>query len=325
MPYRLLTYRNSAEIPSLPGSNLFHSTALFRVFEQTPGYDPYMIVVFNRYDVMACLLAVVRRSVRRFPPSIIKRCEVYGTGEYFGDVQREEVFGLMLGHLTDQVADKCFMVEFRNLDNALFGYKYFRENAYFPVNWLHIHNSLHSKDPEERLSASRKRQIRKGLENGATMHEAQTEEEVIALARLLKRNYSSKWHKHFPGIRFFLQLVRQDLDREIGHIFIIRYKGKIIGGSVCLYSDGDAYLWFSGGLSKSYARQYPGVLAVWKALRYAYEQGYHHMIYMDVGYTTKTHGYRDFLLRFGGKQSDTRRWFRFRWGWLNRLFTKLYI
>lgn len=50
-------------------------------------------------------------------------------------------------------------------------------------------------------------------------------------------------------------------------IFIVRYKDKIIGGSACIYSGNDAYLWFSGGMRKTYALQYPGILAVWKALQ----------------------------------------------------------
>lgn len=66
-------------------------------------------------------------------------------------------------------------------------------------------------------------------------------------------------------------------------IFIVRYKDKIIGGSACIYSGNDAYLWFSGGMRKTYALQYPGILAVWKALRDAHQNGFRHMEFMDVG------------------------------------------
>ena len=65
---------------------------------------------------------------------------------------------------------------------------------------------------------------------------------------------------------------------------------------------------------------YPGVLAVWAALTYAREEGYEHFEFMDAGLPFKKHGYREFILRFGGKQSSTRRWFRFRWKWLNNLY-----
>ena len=71
------------------------------------------------------------------------------------------------------------MIEFRNLDNALFGYKYFRANGYFPINWLRVRNSLHSQHSvEERISPSRIRQIKKGLKNGAKVEEAHSIEEI---------------------------------------------------------------------------------------------------------------------------------------------------
>ena len=39
----------------------------------------------------------------------------------------------------------------------------------------------------------------------------------------------------------------------------------------------------------------------------------------------KKYGFRDFILRFGGKQMSSRRWFHVRWNWLNRLLTKIYV
>ena len=66
-------------------------------------------------------------------------------------------------------------------------------------------------------------------------------------------------------------------------IFIVTYKDKVIGGSVCIYSNNSAYLWFSGGMRKTYALQYPGILAVWQALHDAKERSYRHLEFMDVG------------------------------------------
>ena len=72
MAYQLMTYKKGADIPSLPGNNLFHSVELFKVFEQTPGYDPLMIIAYENGEPVGCLLSAVRKSVRWFPPSIIK-------------------------------------------------------------------------------------------------------------------------------------------------------------------------------------------------------------------------------------------------------------
>lgn len=122
------------------------------------------------------------------PPAIIKRCEIYGTGEYFDEEQnKEDLFGEMLEHLTNEVLCKSFLIEFRNLENPLFGYKAFRKNNYFAINWLRVRNSLHSKVPYERLSMSRKRQINKALRNGAIMEVADNEKDIQDFSRMLKK------------------------------------------------------------------------------------------------------------------------------------------
>ncbi len=86
---------------------------------------------------------------------------------------------------------------------------------------------------------------------------------------MLKKAYSSQVRKHFPDLNFFRLLTWQRPDKEMAKIFLVKYKDKIIGGSVCVFSNGNAYLWFSGGMRKTYAFLYPGVLAVWAALTYA--------------------------------------------------------
>ena len=206
----------------------------------------------------------------------------------------------MLQRLTEEALRSCFLIEFRNLPDARFGYRSFRSCSYFPINWLRVRNSLHDTP--------------------------RTEVRFIKeFAHMLHHVYSWKIRRHFPSREFFRQLALQATDpQRQSRIFIVTYKNKIIGGSACIYSGDNAYLWFSGGMRKTYALQYPGVLAVWKALDDARQQGYRHLEFLDVGLPFRHHGYREFVLRFGGKQISTRRWFRFRWKWLNRVLTWIY-
>lgn len=325
MPIRLITYRKGNVLPALPGRRIEHSNELFHVYEQTAGYQPHLIVAYQDERPVAKLLSVVRKSTRIFPPSIIKRCEIYGYGEYFDEnLNKETLFGEMLDYLTQNIIQQSFLIEFRNLEEPLFGYKHFRKNHYFSINWIRVYNSLHNRVPEKQLEPARKRQINRAVRRGATTKILETEEELDSFLKMLKKSYSSKIRKHFPDINFFRQLATQYPEKETSRIFIVKYKGKIIGGSFCIYSDGDAYLWFSGGMRKTYPWLYPGVMAVWAALTHAYSNGYQHFEFMDAGLPFKKIGYRDFILGFGGKQVSTRRWFRFHWKWLNRLSCWLY-
>lgn len=326
MALKLTTYRHGSDIPLLPGEDTFHSTELFRLYEATPGYEPILIVATDKGEVKGKLLSVIRNNRSLFPFRLIRRCEVYGTGEYFtADEEREAIFAELLQRLTDETLMSAFLIEFRNLGHAMFGYRHFHNNRYFAVSWLRVRNSLHDIGSiEERLSSSRLRQIRKGIGNGAEVREVQTPDEIMWLSHLLHRIYSARIRRYFPDKAFFLQLSKQELTHEKSRIFIVTYRQKTIGGCVCIYSGETAYLWFSGGMRKSYAHLYPGVLAVWYALRDAKQRGYRHLEFMDAGIPFHRHGYRRFVLQFGGRQLSTRRWFRFRWQWLNRWMRWLY-
>ena len=324
-PIRLMTYRSGSTLPSLPGTLLPHSNELFRVYEQTPGYAPVLIVASLEDRPVAKLLAVIRRSVRLFPPSFIHRCEVYGTGEYFDEsLSSDEIFGQMLEHLTNEVLKDCFLIEFRNLPTALSGYRHFRHNDYFPINWIRVYNSLHNRPPEQRIDSKRLRQVNRSVKLGAYTQPAKTEEDLEAFLRMLQRNYSSKLRKHFPDRQLFRLLIQHRPKGELAKVFLVKYKDKVIGGSFCVFSGDRAYLGFSGGLRKSYAWLHPGTMAVWAAICYAHQQGYSHFEFADAGLPFQKLGFRRFLLSFGGKQVSTRRWFRFRWKWLNRLGTLFY-
>ena len=324
-PIRLMTYRNGSAIPTLPEQSLSNSSELFQVYGQTPGYTPILVVASIDETPIAKLQAVIRRSVRIFPPSLIKRCEIFGIGEYFNDTySQEELFGLMLEHLTNEVLKDCFLIEFRNLPTALFGYKHFRRNGYFPINWIRVYNSLHNLSPEERLESKRKRQINRSFKYGVTLQEAQTEEDKKTFLQLLKLHYSSKLRKHFPDTKLFQLLTQGSTTGNISRIFTVKYKNRIIGGSFCMYSCDRAYLCFSFGLRKTFAWLHPNTMAIWAALIDAYQRGYPHFEFIDAGLPFQKVGYRNFILSFGGKQVSTRRWFRFRWEWINKLFTKLY-
>ena len=319
-PIQLMTYRRGSTLPPLPGESLSNSSELFQVYGQTPGYTPVLVVASIDRKPVAKLLAVIRRSVRFFPPSIIKRCEVFGTGEYFSDaLPEDELFGLMLEHLTSEVLKECFLIEVRNLPKALFGYKHFKRNGYFPINWIRVYNSLHSLSPEDRIEAKRMRQINRSLRQGVIVKEAETEAEVEAFLQMLRRNFSSKVRKHLPDPQLFRLLSRQHPHMKAAKVFLVLYHEKVIGGSFCMYSDDHAYLCFTGGLRKTFAWLHPRVMAVWAAITDAHREGYRHFEFVDAGLPFRKMGYRNFILRFGGKQVSTRRWFHFRWEWLNKL------
>jgi hypothetical protein len=326
MNIRVEIYKKSVDLPLMTDHTLFHSKELFALYEETRGHTPIMFVAYEGDRYLMHLLAVVQRDKRLLSHLLVRRCVVLGEGDCDDAVDnKEEVFGAVVTRLTEWALHNSFAIEFRNLSDSLFGYRYFRANGYFPVNWLRVYNSLHGeKTVEQRLSPSRLRQLKKAFRTGAEVREVQSKEEVHLFVRMLRHVYSSHIRKYFPDETFFFNIFRHSSQPGVAKTFVVCYKEKIIGGAVCIYSGTTAYLWFSGGMRKTYAAQYPGVLAVWKAMSDARASGYRHFEFMDVGLPFKRHGFREFVLRFGGKQVSTRRWFHFRMKWLNRLFVRLY-
>lgn len=331
MPLKLTTYYHGKDIPELPGKNTFHSKELFLIYEATPGYTPLLIVATEDGRPVARLLAAIRKAKKWLPSSLVKHCVVYSEGEFLDESlstnkeKAEEVFGDMLEHLTQEASRSCVLIEFRNLNNSMFGYR-FPYQRLFPSQLVAGTQfaAQYGKDrrPVQSVAyASDKKRTQEWSQSRGSTYRGRDTRFLTDAAQDLFLPHT----QIFPGQRFFRHMNNMLIKGQQAKIFVVKYKEKIIGGSVCIYSGDDAYLWFSGGMRKTYALQYPGVLAVWKALEDAHQRGFRHMEFMDVGLPFRKHGYRDFVLRFGGKQSSTRRWFRVNWSWLNKLLVKFYV
>ena len=78
MNIRLATYYHAKDVPALPGSNIFHSTELFHVLEQTRGVRPLLLVAYEGKSPVGKLLCITRRSTNllRFAEKIMRTAQV---------------------------------------------------------------------------------------------------------------------------------------------------------------------------------------------------------------------------------------------------------
>ncbi len=298
----------------------FHSRELMELYESTPGLRPYMAVVVDDDDhILSTLLAVERSRRSWLPPYLYKHVRILGEGFYV-DKPDNMLFSMMIDCLTHTLGHRNLYMEVSNLSQKMFGYGPLRAAGYFPVRWMSIHNSLHSRTPEERINPKQLKRIQHAIEHGIITKPVENDEEFMAFIKLLRRHHWLKPRRFIPDKKFFYALMKQ----QRCTLFITQYNNHVIGCSCCVFIDDDAYLWYSASRRKSFAALHPNAVTYWNTIQYAYKKGCQHIRFMDVGLPFRRNPYRDFILSFGGKEVSTFRWFRISIPWINRLASWLW-
>ncbi len=147
-------------------------------------------------------------------------------------------------------------------------------------------------------SEQRIRQVKKALKNGATICEAQSEQEIRDWYQILSQLYREKVRTPLFTEEFFLQFYRNG----VGKYLLVKHQGKVIGGMMCPILDGKAiYEWYVCGLDEEYREQYPSVMATYAAIEYAKANNLPLFDFMGAGKPDIPYGVRDFKMEFGGE------------------------
>ncbi len=313
---KVTIYEHTTDLPTLPDNNFFHSSQLMQLCERTPRHKPLMAVVSSDDGrIEGHLLCIVRYRVSWLPPYLYTHAHIYGNNNC-----TPNVFGMLMEAITERLQNRVLYIEVSNLSEKMYGYRELRRLQYFPVRWMSVHNSLHSRTPEERITEKQHKRIENAMRRGATTKTVETSEEFRAFSKLLRRHNWFKPRRFLPADQFFREMMNK------GHckIFITKVHDHVVGCTVCVYSEHDAFLWYSASRRKSYAPFHPNAVTIWNTIKDAHAKGYEHIRFMDVGLPFRKNPYRDFILRFGGKEVSTYRWFRISIRWINSLASWLW-
>ena len=318
---RTTIYTKTEGMPKLQEGSYFHSRELMEICEAAPRQRAYMVVVTNESgQELSHMLGIVRYRTLLLPPFLLIHCRILGEGVYSDEAQKDELLGEMLGALTRKLDNRVLFIEVSNMSQKMMGYKQLRQAGYYPINWMSIHNSLHSHAPEERINEKLQRRIDNAHQRGAKTEIVSTEEDFEAFQKLLRKHHILKPKRYIPDEIFF----RKVMEGTGGKLFVTKYHGRVIACAAVAYSEGDAYLWYSAFRRKTYHKLHPDTIVIWDVMKHAHQNGYKHMRFMDVGLPYGKNPFREFILRFGGKEQSTYRWFRFSIRWVNKLLAWLY-
>lgn len=325
--YTVKTYYKKGDLPDLQDVNFFHYTSSFDWYSKSSAYTPLMIVAFDGKKPIAAIFAVIIRRNSFLKGTIFKRCFISQQPSFFDKSYSQiDVFNLLITHLVNEVKNKVFLIRYDSLNSTVFGYKGFRENRFYTTKWINIRNSLQRKRKIwDQLSTSRKNQVNKAIKKGVKIEELISEDSLPEIYKLIESTNNKKITHRFPPYQYFENFYRFYILKGKGKILLTRYQNKIIGGAILGLEDTtNVFCLYYWGKTKRYKTVYPTIFTLYSAMQLAEDNGFMFFDYMDVGYINKNAGRPRFLLQFGGKQTATRRWYRYNWGLLNFLANKIY-
>ena len=251
-------------------------------------------------------VTVEKNPIKQF---FTRRAIILGGPALADDCTDEEVIALMsalknLPSLQGRVGERLsspIYIETRNFNDYSPWKDAFIETDFKYQPHLNFHVDCTNADEMwSRMSETRRKQIRRAQRADVTISEAQSEKEICEWYAILKRMYKTRVKTPLFPVSFFLEAYRQG----VATYLMVRYEGKIIGGSMIVVDGGCVYEWFECGRDAEYEKQYPSVMATYAGMAYAAEHGLVRCDFMGAGVPGVPYGVRDFKERFGGKMVE---------------------
>lgn len=327
MSYEVKIYYQKEDIPvKLNDVRFFHYISSFDWHKDISYHKPLMLVAYDKEEPVAAMFAVIMRINRIFHGSFFKRCHISQQPAFFQeDLPEIEIFNLLISRLVKEVKNKTYLIKYKNLGNAIFGYKGFRENKFYSVKKINIRNSLQRKRKIwHQLTSTRKNQVNKAIRKGVKLEELTSEEMLPELYTLIEKAKSWKITNRFPPYQYFENFFHYYIKQGKGKILLTRYQDKIIGGAILGFEKDTVYCLYYWGKIKTYQTLYPSIFTIYSAMQKAEDNGFRYFDFMDSGFLNEYTGRPRFLLQFGGKQRATRCWYRINWKIVNFFANKIY-
>lgn len=279
-------------------TNWFQTDECLEFYRSLGFVEAFECSVKRGNETKGRIVGYIQKDGGKLKSFLSRRAVINGGPMLSEDISGEELKQL-LDNCRQKLKGKAIYVETRNFED----YGKFRE-AFAERGWKYEpHYNFHIdtssvETVEEHLGKSRKRDIRTSLRDGAGFSEAENIGEVRELYGILERLYSAKVKTPLFPVEFF----EKQFESSWGKIFVVRYEGRVVGGTVCACGAGTVYEWFAcgeDGISKSV---FPSTLATYAGIMYAAEHGFRRFDMMGAGAPGDGgYGVRDFKAKFGGE------------------------
>ena len=278
-----------------PNSGFFQSPDHMEFIHPVRGFRPVLLVARDaREEVVGSLLGVYQRDGAGLKSWMSRRLVVHG-----GPLGGEDAARALLTALLEDAKGKAIYVEFRNSFRTDHLRTVFEGCGFtFTPHLNFIVDLAGEEQAMSKLTPNRRRQVRNGLASGAVLQEGATDEELRALYTLFSTMDREKVHKPLPDYALF----KRFQESPLGRVLLVKYDGRVIGGSLGPVCDGRvSYQWFAYG-DNSVEGAHASVLATWAHIAYAAREGHSIFDFMGAGKPGQGYGVHEFKSRFGGTE-----------------------
>ncbi|MBI3720831.1 MAG: peptidoglycan bridge formation glycyltransferase FemA/FemB family protein [Sphingobacteriales bacterium] len=288
--------------------NFFQTPQFYQYIEKVNGYKPLLVSALDDNNAIAGILTgVLQKDTGYFKSMFSSRLIVWGAPLVKdGD---KTITDQLLKQLVKEYQHKSIFIEFRNLFSTSGERSVFEKNGFEYKE--HLNFIVDTRDEKKLLSAmndGKRRQIKKSLNNGATILEDVTEEQVEIFYQILLNLYNTKVRKPLPAWSFFKEFYHSP---HLGKYFLIEYNGEIVGGIMCpVFKNKAIYEWYIAGKDGVDKNINPSVLATWAPINYALKNGIESFDFLGAGRPEEDYGVRQFKAGFGGEQVAYGRYLR---------------
>lgn len=279
-------------------ASYFQTTACYRFYKTLSFLEPFVYGITDNDKLLGVIQGYIIADGGIIKRYLSRRAIIPG-GALLADYCPKEATKALLKYMIRDLKSKAIYIEIRNYnDYSNFkpefiesGFKY-EEHLNFHVKTLDLESSL------KQLSSTKRRDVKISQKEGAEVVIATKEDEVKEYYDLLFGLYKSKVKTPLFPYEFFQQLYQW----PEGRIFVVKYQGRVLGGSVCVELPNRVlYEWFVCGLDREIKNVYPSTLATWGAIEYAATHNILRFDMMGAGKPNDGYGVREFKAKFGGE------------------------
>jgi len=281
-----------------PTASFFQTPECYQFFASLSFLEPFVFGISENNTLVGILCGFIISNGNSIKQYMSRRAIVSGGAMLDPNITAESL-QLLLQTAKQKLRNQAIYLELRNYND----YSMFETSFELSGFKYSPHLNFHVSTPDhetalKQLKTSKRRDVKLSKEKGAEWFETSEIEDLKDYYELLSDLYKNRIKIPLFPFEFFEKL----LQLPLGKLFVVKYEGKVIGGSICVVLPGrKIYEWFVCGLDGETKNIYPSTLATWAAIEYAAINDISCFDMMGAGKPDESYGVREFKSRFGGE------------------------